>query len=220
MKLSAEDKRRLTEYLAIYGMYQIPRSLVNRALSGRVTKAENQLFKAILRPVARAVGTGIARAPGTVAAAGVGAARIAGKVAMRHPVLATAGVVYLAYQNQDEIRQLLQQGYEIIPDIPTGIGVADPGEFGQIRPGPMMVTVPTKTIKRAVSKANRAVRQGMKILKAGTKARTGSKPGTLPKGAFKLATKAAGLANPKTKSIIGKAKTKLNKLARSIRSWW
>jgi len=75
-------------------------------------------------------------------------------------------------------------------------------------------------VKRAVSKANRAVKQGMKILKAGTKARTGSKPGTLPKGAIKMATKAAGLANPKTPSKIGKAKTKLNKLARKIRRWW
>jgi len=220
MKLSAEDKRRLTEYLAIYGMYQIPRSLVNRALSGRVTKAENQLFKAILRPVARAVATGIARAPGTVAAAGVGAARLAGKVAMRHPVLTAAGVIYVAHQNQDEIRQLMQQGYELLPDIPTGVGVVDPGEFGQIRPGPMMATIPTKTIKRAVSKANMAVKQGMKILKAGTKAQTGSKPGTLAKGAFKIATKAAGLANPKTKSRIGKAKTKLNKLARRLKKWW
>ena len=60
----------------------------------------------------------------------------------------------------------------------------------------------------------------MKILKVGTKAQTGSKPGTLPRGAFKMATKAAGLANPKTPSKPGKAKTKLNKLAMQVRRWW
>jgi hypothetical protein len=223
MKLSDQDKRRLMEYLAIYGAYQIPRSLINRALSGRVTKAENQLFKALMRPVARAVGAGIVRAPGTAAAVGVGAARLAGTVAMRHPLLTTVGVLYVAHQNQDEIRQLMQQGYEILQQPQFSMG--DPGEFGQIRPGPIMATIPTETLKRightrALSKANRAVREAMKMLKAGTKAQTGSKPGTLAKGAFKLATKAAGLANPKTKSRIGKAKTKLNKLARRIKKWW
>jgi len=35
-----------------------------------------------------------------------------------------------------------------------------------------------------------------------------------------MATKAAGLANPKTKSIIGKGKSKVKALARKIRSWW
>ena len=75
-------------------------------------------------------------------------------------------------------------------------------------------------VKRRVSKANKAVKEAMKFLKAGTKAQTGSKPGTLPRGAFKMATKAAGLANPKTKSKIGKAKTKLNKLAMKVRRWW
>lgn len=210
MALTAEEKIRLAE---VYAAGLITRSVMNRMLSGKITRAENQMLKAMLRVAAR----GVARAPGTIAAIGVGGARLAGKVAMRHPVLTAAGVIYVAHQNQDEIRQLMQQGYEILPEI----GVAgDPGEFGQIRPGPIMATIPTKTIKRAVSKANRAVQQGMKILKAGTKAQTGSKPGTLAKGAFKLATKAAGLANPKTPSRIGKAKTKLNKLARRLKKWW
>lgn len=210
MALTAEEKVRLAE---VYAAGLITRSLMNRLLSGKVTRAENQMLKAMLRVVAR----GAARAPGTVAAVGVGAARLAGKVAMRHPVLATAGVIYVAHQNRDEIQQLLQQGYEIIPE---GFGTTDPGEFAPIRPGPLAVFADPVKVKRAVSKANRAVKEGMKILKAGTKAQTGSKPGTLPRGAFKMATKAAGLANPKTKSKIGKAKTKLNKLAMKIRRWW
>jgi len=210
MAWTAQEKLQIAEGLVVY---QLSRSVVNRLLSGRITKAENKLLVAMVR----AAGRGLARAPGTVAAIGVGGARLAGKVAMRHPALATAGVVYIAYQNQDEIRQLLQQGYELIPE---SVAIGDPGDFGQIRPGPMAVFADPRKVIRAVSKANRAVRQGMKLLKSGSKAATGASPGKLPAQAFRTAVKAAGLANPKTKSTIGKAKTKLNKLAKKLRAWW
>jgi len=210
MAWTAQEKLQIAEGLVVY---QLSRSVVNRLLSGRITKAENKLLVAMVR----AAGRGLARAPGTVAAIGVGGARLAGKVAMRHPALATAGVVYIAYQNQDEIRQLLQQGYELIPE---SVAIGDPGDFGQIRPGPMAVFADPRKVIRAVSKANRAVRQGMKLLKSGSKATTGALPGKLPAQAFRTAVKAAGLANPKTKSTIGKAKTKLNKLAKKLRTWW
>ena len=75
-------------------------------------------------------------------------------------------------------------------------------------------------VKRKVSRANKAVKHAMAILKSGTKAQTGSAPGTLPAGAFRTATKAAGLANPKTKSVIGKGKSKLKALARKLKKWW
>ena len=74
--------------------------------------------------------------------------------------------------------------------------------------------------KRKVSKANKAVKHAMGLLKAGTKRSTGADKGKLPKGAFKLATKAAGLANPGTKSKIGKGKGVVKALARKIRKWW
>ena len=77
-----------------------------------------------------------------------------------------------------------------------------------------------KTTKRAVSKANKAVKYAMGLLKAGPKRSTGADKGKLVKGAFKIAVKAAGLANPKTKSKIGKGKGKVKALARKIRSWW
>ena len=57
-------------------------------------------------------------------------------------------------------------------------------------------------------------------MKGGTKASTGAKPGKLPAGAFKISVKAAGMANPKTKSRIGKGKTIMNKLARRLKKWW
>jgi len=210
MAWTAEEKLQIAEGLVAY---QLSRSVINRLLSGRITKAENKLLVAMVR----AAGRGLARAPGTVAAIGVGGARLAGKVAMRHPALATVGVLYIAYQNQDEIRQLLQQGYELIPE---SVAIGDPGDFGQIRPGPMAVFADPRKVIRAVSKANRAVRQGMKLLKSGSKATTGASPGKLPAQAFRTAVKAAGLANPKTRSTIGKAKTKLNKLAKKLRAWW
>jgi len=74
--------------------------------------------------------------------------------------------------------------------------------------------------KRKVSKANRAVKQAMTWLKAGTKATSGAKPGRLPAGAFKTAVMAAGRANPNTKSQIGKGKSKMSKLARRLKKWW
>jgi hypothetical protein len=77
-----------------------------------------------------------------------------------------------------------------------------------------------KKEKRKISKANKAVKHAMGLLKAGTKRSTGADKGKLPKGAFKIAVKAAGLANPRTRSVIGKGKGKVKILARKIRKWW
>ena len=91
---------------------------------------------------------------------------------------------------------------------------------------PALETIPAVTPagvrreRRKISKANKAVKHAMSLLKAGTKRSTGADKGKLPKGAFKMAVKAAGLANPKTKSVIGKGKGKVKALARKIRKWW
>ena len=91
---------------------------------------------------------------------------------------------------------------------------------------PALETIPAVTPagirreKRKISKANKAVKHAMGLLKAGTKRSTGADKGKLPKGAFKMAVKAAGLANPKTKSVIGKGKGKVKALARKVRKWW
>jgi len=81
-------------------------------------------------------------------------------------------------------------------------------------------SVPGILPKRKVSKANKAVKYGMSVLKAGPKGSTGADKGKLPKGSFKTATIAAGLANPNTPSSIGKGSSVLKRLARKIRSWW
>ena len=77
-----------------------------------------------------------------------------------------------------------------------------------------------KKEKRKISKANKAVKHAMDLLKAGTKRSTGADKGKLPKGAFKIAVKAAGLANPGTRSVIGKGKSVTKALARKLKKWW
>jgi len=105
-------------------------------------------------------------------------------------------------------QQLVAELYVHRNDIAEGAQEVVPALQG---PGP--------AARRKVSKANKAVKHAMGLLKAGTKASTGADKGILPKGAFKMATKAAGLANPKTKGNT-KGKGRLKALARKIRSWW
>ncbi len=112
---------------------------------------------------------------------------------------------------------------EEIADVASALGQTFEGtEPAGVRPAIVgREAIPAvRAVKRKVSKANKAVKQAMKILKSGTKAQTGSAPGTLPAGAFRTATKAAGLANPNTKSIIGKGKSKVKALARKLKKWW
>ena len=77
-----------------------------------------------------------------------------------------------------------------------------------------------KGAKRKVSKANKAVKHAMSLLKAGTKRSTGADKGKLSKRAFKIAVVAAGLANPNTPSSIGKGKSITKALARKLKKWW
>jgi len=85
---------------------------------------------------------------------------------------------------------------------------------------PIITPAAVRREKRKLSKANKAVKHAMGLLRGGTKASTGADKGKLPKGAFKIAVKAAGLANPGTRSVIGKGKGKVKALARKIRKWW
>jgi len=139
---------------------------------------------------------------GAVAAPGV-----IGRAATRHPVTATAAILLTARTlglNTMETAELIAEEMAI-PALQT---------IPAITPGAV------RREKRRISKANKAVKYGMDLLKAGTKRSTGADKGKLPKGAFTLVTKAAGLANPKTKSVIGKGKSKVKALARKLKKWW
>ena len=154
--------------------------------------------RTIARRGARSLGRTGLRGAGTIGRLGL-------TVAQRHPVGAAATLAYLGYIHRDDIRDVAESLGEGLEDVAGLI----PGG------GPT-----TAFKKRAISKANKAVKYGMATLKAGTKASTGADRGVVPIGAFKTATKAAGLANPKTPSKIGKGKGKVKALARKIRSWW
>jgi len=215
MALSPADKLLVAEYVAT-GL--IAREVADRLLSGRVTKAEMSLF----RSLGRAAGRQALRMGGTAAG-----------VARAHPVLTAGAIAYIAHTqgvSLDTARAIAVQEYqasrrqpqffleeqlkerisdiELVPGAPAELFVGREGvAFG-------------KAAKRKISRANTAVKQGMKWLKEGTKAATGSVPGVLPAKAFRTTVKAAGMANPKTKSKVGKGKSIMNKLARRLKKWW
>jgi len=142
------------------------------------------------------------RAPAVAVRGAVTAGRVGLTVAKRHPIGAAATLAYLGYIHRDDIADVAETiGQSIEEAIPV---IQESG----------------KATRRKVSKANKAVKHAMSLLKAGSKRSTGAGKGILPRGAFKLATKAAGLANKNTKSKIGKGKGRLKALARKIRSWW
>ena len=163
----------------------------------RKARAEKLAFEALSRR-------------GQVKAAAVAtgrAGRFVGRQAVtKNPYGVAALLAYECYIHRDEIADVAE----------TIFGSGGEGAGGPLIPEQLMATGG----KRKVSKANKAVQHAMGLLKAGTKRSTGADKGKLPKGAFKMATKAAGLANPKTKSVIGKGKSKLKNLARKIKKWW
>jgi len=228
MALSAEEKVQVAQLAT--GLW-ITRELADRLLSGRVTATENSLLKSLVKAVGRQVGRAALSAAGT-----------AGMVARKHPVITAATLAYIAHtqgvtletaraiaeqeletwrmQPQFFLQEQLTEGIRATPyeDIVAGGRAVRE----TLRPLAELAGLPgvRPKFKRKVSKANRAVKQGMTWLKAGGKAATGAAAGTLPGRAFRTAVKAAGLANPKTKSKPGKGKSMINKLARRLKKWW
>jgi len=158
-----------------------------------------------------AAGTASGRQLAAAAARRAPAAGMA--IARRHPVGTAAAIAYVAYKqglSVETAAELIEQQYEL--------EIQQPQFFVQEQVK-AAIRDPAGT-KRKVSKANKAVKHAMSLLKAGTKRSTGADKGKLPKGAFLLSVKAAGLANPNTPSRIKKGKSKLTALARKIKKWW
>ena len=155
------------------------------------------------------------RSQAQVLATGAGrAGRFVGRQALtKNPWGIAALLAYEGYIHRDEIADVAVAMGEGVGATFEGMGELVRGERG----GLVASKFPAK---RKVSKANRAVKHAMSLLKGGTKAATGADKGKLPKGAFKMATVAAGLANKKTRSKIGKGKGKVKALARKLRKWW
>ena len=160
------------------------------------------------------VAAGTASGRQLAAAAARRAPGVAARVARRHPVGTAAAIAYVAYKQGLSI----ETAQELIED--AAGETVEAQRFTTPLLAPVQIGTAIRDRKRKVSKANKAVKHAMNLLKSGTKASTGADKGKLPKGAFKTAVKAAGLANPKTKSVIGKGKSKVKALARKLRKWW
>jgi len=161
-------------------------------------------------PVERAVKRALGRAAPVAARGAAGfvpaAARTVGMVAMRHPYVATAAVIYVGIKNREKIRSLLEQGYDIVEpavdplleltapgrqELLEGMGVRQaplPGIIEQFRPKP-----------RRPSSFNKAVSAGMKAIKGST---SYGKRGVIKpaKKAFALVTKLASAKKKKKKA--------------------
>jgi len=166
-------------------------------------RAEQLAFKALgRRSQARVLATGAARA-----------GKFVGRQAItKNPWGIAALLAYEGYIHRDEIADVAENVLGVARE-------AAAGERQRMGP-PGLESLSFDPRKRKVSKANKAVQHAMSLLKAGTKRSTGADKGKLSKGAFKIATKAAGLANPNTKSIIGKGKSITKALARKLKKWW
>jgi len=231
--MATKQQEELAAYLLAAG---ITAHAVSDILSrGRLTRAETGLLIKVLKkvvPIAgRVVAGEIVGAATTIGLAGRAALTsprtlIAG--AARNPYTLAAALLYLGYIKREEIAEV---GAAIADDPRTEAAYEQliaSGQRGQQFLAPVVAPIGRPgirplgkvSIKRKVSKANRAVKQGMTWLKAGGKALSGSAAGTLPKAAFRTAVKAAGMANPKTKSKPGKGKSIMNKLARRLKKWW
>ena len=232
--MATKRQRELYELIVHWGL---PLHLAaDIATRGRLNTAEIKVLTKVLKHVipitGRVVASEIRGAATTAAGLGRlairGAPRAAMAVARTNPYALAATLLYLGYIKRDEIaevgaaiaddpriqaayEQLIESGEQVQQTLaPISAPLGLPG----IRP------LARLKVKRKISKANRAVKEGMRVLKAGGKAVSGTAAGILPKGAFKTAVKAAGRANPNTKSKIGKGKSIMNKLARRLKKWW
>jgi len=213
MALSRDEKILVAEYVAA-GL--IAREVADRLLSGRVTKAEMGMFRSLVRFAGRTAARGVGTAATVARRHPAGVVLLAGYIAHTQGVSMDTAIAIA----QDEVEQVQYMQRRVSPllapvQIASGLERIAPSIDPKLAIGPFSVDV-----KRKVSKANKAVKQGMKWLKEGTKAATGSMPGVLPAQAFRTTVKAAGMANPKTKSKPGKGKSIMNKLARRLKKWW
>jgi len=143
------------------------------------------------------------------------AARKAPSLVRRHPAAAVIALGYTAHRlGLGPIETAEYIAEELVKEQVEAQRVVAP------LLAPVQIASAIRAPKRKISKANKAVKYGMSLLKAGSKAATGADKGKLPAKAFSLATKAAGLANKKTASKIGRGKSKLKNLARKIKKWW
>ena len=224
--MATKQQEELFDLLIKWGL--VTHIAADIATKGRLNAFEIKTMIKVLKhvvPITGRVVAGEVAGLATTLVRGVpGGTRFAVGAAARSPWSTAAALLIGGYIYRE---QLAEVGAAMVDDPRTQAAYEDLLAGGQavqqtLRPFAELPGLPgiRPISKRKVSKANRAVKQAMTWLKAGTKAASGAKPGLLPKGAFRTAVKAAGAANPNTKSRVGKGKSIMNKLARRLKKWW
>ena len=181
--------------------FLVGHGIVDFVSGGALSRVERNALWKVLKKAVPIAGRMAVRTPVTMA----GSARI---LAMRHPIAATAAVIYVGYHERERIKQLLDQGYDIIeerlptpspPSLPTPVipGVEEI-IMGAGTPG-ISVIPPAFRRPRKPSTFNKAVSAGMKAIKKST---SYGKKGTIKpaKKAFTLVTKLAAAKKKKKKA--------------------
>ena len=187
--------------------FLVGHGIVDFVTGGTLSRIERNALWKVLRKTVPIAARMAVRTPVTMA----GSARI---LAMRHPIAATAAVIYVGYHERERIKQLLDQGYDIIeerlptpspPPLPTPVipGVEEIIMGGMARQPVSEYFAPQlqALVKRPrkPSAFNRAVSAGMKVVKKST--RYGGKGKIRPaKKVFAMVTKLAAAKKKKKKA--------------------
>jgi len=173
---------------------------------GKLNKYKRKAALAIYRSIVRPVATRAALpAAASIARAGFGASRIL----MTNPYVLGATAIYVGVTERERIKQLLDQGYEVVqeqvaPPVQRGISevldITAPGRAELVESiGGRRLPVPEIFRPRKPSAFNKAVKAGMQAIKKST---SYGKKGTIKpaKKAFTLVTKLASAKKKKKKA--------------------
>jgi hypothetical protein len=220
----AKLTRKEAEYIIATG------AAIDFLTEGKFTAAVARRVKALARragpTVARGLGSTAVRLGGTA----LGTARF---IAMRHPYITGAAVIYTAVKNREELADLAREGWEVVQDVGAQAGSAFQEaldvrrEQAEMRPS-IIPGVPAiigrsdpidvlglKKPKRRKSSYNKAVSSAMRAVK---KSKFLGKPGkfTSPKKAFATVNRTVSRikkgAKVGTKGVTGVIKRAVRKI--------
>ena len=175
--------------------------------------AEGRFSAPLARAFKKHFARGAVRAPRTAAVLARGLATGVRYVAVSHPILTAGAVAIVAYQNREEIADLVEQGYEVMepavaeakararPVLEQAAQQTQPLGLPGIPPPRFLDPIRERItgVKRRKSVFNKAVGAGMKAVKAST---SFGKKGVInsPRKAFTMVTRVASMATKKRKA--------------------
>jgi len=194
--------------------------VIDVATYGALSRLKGKAFKRMVVPIIRR-GVPIAFRATAMAAPRLGAS--VGMLALRHPYIAAGAAIYVGYHERERIKQLLDQGYDIIEErLPTP-SLPSPGPIPGVeeiitsvgRPD-ISVIPPVFGRPKRPSSFNKAVSAGMKAIKKST---SYGKKGTINpvKKAFSVVVKLAAAKKKKKKAPKGGIKRRIWNAMKGLR---